>query len=59
MPIFAWAVPVAALVTFNWFTVGHLTGYDNTNESNGFSVDYFVNKWDFAVYQVYLFGLFV
>ncbi|HEY7091209.1 MAG TPA: glycosyltransferase family 39 protein, partial [Tepidisphaeraceae bacterium] len=59
VPIFAWAVPVGALVTFNWFTVGHLTGYDNTNESNGFSVDYFVNKWDFAVYQVYLFGLFV
>ncbi len=59
VPVMAWAVPVGALVTFNWFTIGHLTGYDSTNESSGFALKYFFEKWDYAVNQVYLFGLFV
>jgi hypothetical protein len=46
-------------VIYNWFTVGHFTGYDSTNESSGFAMKYFVEKWDFAVYQVYLLGLFI
>ena len=46
-------------MTFNWFTVGSFTGYDSTNESNGFSLQYFVDKWDFAINQIYLLGLFV
>jgi hypothetical protein len=59
VPVISWAVPVGALVLFNWFSMGHLTGYDDTNESRGFSIDYLINKWDFSVYQIYLFGLFV
>src|SRR5207247_5081711 len=52
-PVIGWIAPVAALVLFNWFTVGHLTGYDSTNESSGFSIKYFVDKWDFAVSQIF------
>jgi hypothetical protein len=59
VPVLAWAIPVGALVTFNWFSVGHLTGYDTTNESSGFSLNYFVDKWQFAVDELYLIGLFV
>jgi hypothetical protein len=59
VPLFAWSVPVAALVIHNWLTIGDLTGYDATNESSGFSVDHFANKWDYAVHQVYVYGLFV
>jgi hypothetical protein len=58
-PIIGWAVPVVALVVFNWFTVGHLTGYDTTNESSGFSVHEFLAKWDYVVSQIYLPGLFI
>jgi len=58
VPVIAWAVPVGALVVFNWFTIGRVTGYDGTNESRGFSINYFVEKWDFTIYQIYLFGLF-
>ena len=59
VPVIAWGVPVGVLVTFNWFTLGHFTGYDGTNESSGFAIKYFVQKWDFAIYQIYLLGLFV
>jgi 4-amino-4-deoxy-L-arabinose transferase-like glycosyltransferase len=59
VPIFAWAVPVGALVILNWFTIGDLTGYDSTNESSGFSLDHFFSKWDFSVHQVYVYGLFM
>jgi Dolichyl-phosphate-mannose-protein mannosyltransferase len=59
VPVMAWAVPVVALVTFNWFTLGHLTGYDTTNESSGFSLEFFFDKWEFAVNQLYLIGLFI
>jgi hypothetical protein len=59
VPVVAWAAPVGALVLFNKFTIGHFTGYDSTNESSGFSIDSLVKKWDFAVYQIYVYGLFV
>ncbi|HEX3357658.1 MAG TPA: glycosyltransferase family 39 protein [Tepidisphaeraceae bacterium] len=59
VPVIAWGVPVGALVIFNWFTVGHATGYDGTNESSGFALKYFFEKWDFTVYQLYLWGLFI
>jgi 4-amino-4-deoxy-L-arabinose transferase-like glycosyltransferase len=58
LPVIAWAVPVGALLLFNRFSMGQLTGYDDTNESHGFSIGYFVNKWDFSLYQNYVFGLF-
>lgn len=59
LPLIAWAVPVGLLVTYNWFAMGQITGYDATKESSGFSADYFLHKWDFTVYQLYLYGLFL
>lgn len=58
VPLIGWAIPVASLVTYNWFTIGHASGYDVTNESTGFTTTEFLSKWDFAVQQMYLFGLF-
>lgn len=59
LPILCWAIPVALLVSYNWFAMGHITGYDATNESIGFSTKEFLRKWDFAVYQLYMFGAFL
>jgi Dolichyl-phosphate-mannose-protein mannosyltransferase len=59
LPIIAWGVPVFILVTYNWFAMAHVTGYDATNESTGFSTHDFLTKWDTTVYQLYLFGLFL
>jgi 4-amino-4-deoxy-L-arabinose transferase-like glycosyltransferase len=59
LPLIAWAVPVGLLVAYNWFSTGQMTGYDATNESSGFSAATFLSKWDFTVYQLYLFGLFL
>ena len=59
VPIISWTIPVGILVTFNWFSLGHLTGYDATNESVGFSTTEFLRKWDFTIYQIYVFGLFL
>ena len=36
-----------------------MTGYDATGESSGFSAAFFLHKWDFTVFQLYLFGLFL
>ena len=59
LPLIAWAIPVGLLVAYNWFSTGQMTGYDATNESSGFSAATFLSKWDFTVYQLYLFGLFL
>jgi hypothetical protein len=59
VPVIAWAMPVGILVTFNWFAMGHITGYDATHESTGFSTHDFLDKWDTTVYQLYLFALFL
>src|ERR1700733_3038594 len=59
VPIVAWAIPVTVLVLFNWFAMGHVTGYDATNESAGFSTQQFLGKWDFTIEQVYVYGLFL
>jgi hypothetical protein len=53
-----WLIPVVVLVLFNRFAMGSWTGYDTTNESEGFSWNYFIDKWDFMVGQVYNTGLF-
>jgi Dolichyl-phosphate-mannose-protein mannosyltransferase len=53
-----WLIPVIALVIFNKFAMGSWTGYDTTNESEGFSWNYFIDKWDFMVGQLYNTGLF-
>ena len=59
VPVLAWGLVVGALVTFNWFTMGHITGYDQTNESMGFSTAEFLKKWDFTVHELYLYGSFL
>ena len=59
VPMMAWGVPVVLLVLFNWFAMGHVTGYDATHESTGFSTHDFLDKWDTTVYQLYLFALFL
>lgn len=41
-----WAVPVAALYAYNYIDIGTLTGYDATQESNGFSWKFFYDNWD-------------
>ncbi len=58
LPLLAWAVPVGALVLFNKITTGHLTGYDSTHESTGFTIAEFKTKWEFTLQQLYLYGLF-
>lgn len=57
-PLLAWAIPVGTLALFNWVTMGHLSGYGATNESTGFTVKEFFQKWEFAVAQIHNFGLF-
>jgi hypothetical protein len=54
----AWAVPVGILVGYNWFSMHHLTGYDPTNESTGFSWENFAGNWETMLRQIYDAGLF-
>ncbi len=56
-PAIGWVIVVGALVAFNWFSMGHITGYDATNESGGFTSEMFLNKWEFTVQQLYMYGL--
>jgi hypothetical protein len=56
--LLGWLIPVLALVAFNKGAMGSWTGYDTTNESDGFSWNYFADKWDFMIGQVYNTGLF-
>jgi hypothetical protein len=42
----AWALPVFYLAIFNLYSLGALTGYDPTNESTGFSWQYFSDNWE-------------
>jgi hypothetical protein len=53
-----WAIPVMFLVAYNLGAFGDVTGYDSTNESTGFSWEYFTNNWDTTVRQLYNTGLF-
>jgi hypothetical protein len=54
----SWALPVVILATYNWFTLHHLTGYDPTNESTGFTWEYFQDNWETMLRQLYNTGLF-
>lgn len=58
VPLIAWAVPIAALVSFNLLTVGSLTGYDSTNESTGFTLAELQRKWRWGIDQFYNTGLY-
>ncbi len=41
-----WAIPVAALVSYNLAAMGRITGYDGTNESIGFSWQFAADNWE-------------
>jgi hypothetical protein len=54
-PLMAWAIPVAGLAIFNLSTMGTLTGYDATNESEGFQFSKFLDTFEhmFRTYYTY------
>ena len=54
----AWALPVGALAIYNWLSFHHLTGYDPTNESTGFTWDSFKVNWETMLREMYDMGLF-
>lgn len=54
----AWAIPIAALVAFNYFAFGHVTGYDPTRESMGFTWKDFSEHWEIMLRQLNATGLF-
>jgi hypothetical protein len=58
VPLAAWAVPVLWLVTFNWFAMGSITGYDTTNESTGFTFERLKDQWETMLKQFYDSGVF-
>ncbi len=56
--IAGWILPVAILASYNWFSMHHLTGYDTTNESTGFTWDKFQENWEIMLRELYNTGLF-
>jgi hypothetical protein len=59
LPLIAWTIPVSAMLLFNFKTLGAMSGYDLTHESEGFSPNDFLDKWQFTVAQLLRFGLFL
>jgi hypothetical protein len=55
--VISWAVPVGALLVHNVVAFGSPTGYDTTNESAGFSWEFFANNWDNVLYQMNSYGM--
>jgi hypothetical protein len=53
-----WLIPVALLVTYNLAAMGTITGYDSTNESLGFSLDYAAENWETMIRQLGGIGLY-
>jgi len=58
VPSIAWWMVVGVLVAYNSYHFGSLTGYDGTNESSGFSMDYFWFSWDLMIRTIHETGLF-
>jgi len=50
--LFGWLIPVALLVSYNLASMGRLTGYDTTNESIGFSLQYAQDNWETMIRQL-------
>jgi 4-amino-4-deoxy-L-arabinose transferase-like glycosyltransferase len=70
IPGLAWAVPIAVMLIFNKHSMGNWTGYDSTNESEGFTWLKFTQTWEqmlrtyydtaaFFVFPLGLAGLFM
>ncbi len=58
LPGLSWAVPVAVLLIFNKLTMGNWTGYDSTNESEGFTWLKFTQTWEQMIRTYYDMGAF-
>ncbi|WP_428936747.1 hypothetical protein [Fontivita pretiosa] len=50
--LFGWLIPVALLLSYNLASMGRLTGYDGTNESIGFSLQYAQDNWETTIRQL-------
>jgi 4-amino-4-deoxy-L-arabinose transferase-like glycosyltransferase len=50
--IAGWATPIALLVSYNLAAMGRITGYDGTNESIGFALQYALDNWDATIRQL-------
>lgn len=57
--VFGWLIPVVALAAYNKAAMGSWTGYDTTNESDGFSFTYFIDKWEFMSGELHSVALFL
>ncbi|MBC8105517.1 MAG: glycosyltransferase family 39 protein, partial [Anaerolineae bacterium] len=52
VPLVAWLIPIATLFIYNKVTIGQLTGYDASNESefgSGFRWEKLLDTWDLAL----------
>jgi 4-amino-4-deoxy-L-arabinose transferase-like glycosyltransferase len=58
VPGLAWSVPVVLLLIYNKHSMGHWTGYDSTNESEGFSWVKFKETWEQMLRTYYDTGAF-
>jgi hypothetical protein len=58
VPGLAWAIPVVTLLIFNKHTMGNWTGYDSTNESEGFTWLKFTETWEQMIRTYYDMGAF-
>jgi hypothetical protein len=56
--LFSWSIPVAILAVYNLVSMHHLTGYDPTNESTGFTWEWFTTNWETMLREMYNTGLF-
>jgi hypothetical protein len=54
-----WMIPIGLLVAYNYAAMGRVTGYDGTNESSGFSLEYAADNWGPAIRQLSTFALFL
>jgi hypothetical protein len=57
--LLGWLIPVAALAAYNKAAMGSWTGYGTTNESEGFSFSYFMDKWEFMADELHSVALYL
>jgi Dolichyl-phosphate-mannose-protein mannosyltransferase len=58
IPGLTWAIPIGAMLIFNKHTMGNWTGYDSTNESEGFTWLKFRQTWEQMIRTYYDTGAF-
>ncbi len=58
LAVLGWAIPVGFLMAFNLGAMRSLTGYDPTNESGGFRLEFFIDNWETMFRQMGVGGLF-